>query len=383
VGPGSRPGPTARHRMSDRVRLGIVGAGVAAQAIHLPVLQRRPDLFQVTAVCDPSYAAREAVADRCGVGASRRHDQVEELLDAAGLDALLVLSSGSHGAVCRLATSAGLPVFCEKPLAYTTAEADALDTPSAGIALGYMKVYDPAVRRAAELLDGRTARSVEVLVLHPPAGAQLAHLRVVGSDDVSPRRRAELEQEEQRLLELALGPALPAARDLYRWRILGSIVHELAVVRVLAGKPVQWERVDAWPMDNLASLALDGVLEGGCRLSIRWHFLAEYPAYREEVRVHDERGTVQITFPSPYLTSPTATLTVVDRDLGRPRVSHVTSAASPFEEELVAFHRLVTMSEPTAAGIAEGRADIVTCQRALRVYCEANQLPVGGEALAA
>ena len=374
--------PRTHIRMRDCVRLGLVGAGVAAQAIHVPVLQRRPDLFHVTAVCDPSRAAREAVADRCGIDASRRHDRVEELLEAADVDALLVLSSGSHGGVCALAAEAGLPVFCEKPLAYTTAEADALDAASARIALGYMKVYDPAVRRAAELLADRTARSVEVVVLHPPAVAQLSHLQIVGGADVPNARRAELEAEEQQLLAQALGPAPAAARDLYRWRILGSIVHNLAVVRVLAGDPVRWDRVDAWPPDKLASVALDGILEGGARLSIRWHSLADYPSYEESIRVHDEHGTVEIMFPSPYLPSPAATLTVVERDGELSRTSRLMSAGSPFEEELVAFHRLVATGEPTAAGIAEGRSDIVSCQRALRTYCEANGLTIGGEALA-
>jgi myo-inositol 2-dehydrogenase / D-chiro-inositol 1-dehydrogenase len=370
--------------MTDCVRLGLVGAGVAAQALHLPVLQRRPDLFRPTAVCDPSPSAREAVAERCAVPVARRHERVEDLLAAADVDALLVLSSGSHGAICRLATAAGLPVFCEKPLAYTTAEADALDA-TAPVALGYMKIYDPAVRRAAELLADRTARSVEVLVLHPPAAAQLAHLRLSPADTgtAPPDYRAELEREEQRLLEQALGPAPAAARDLYRWKILGSVVHDLAVVRAVTGRPVRWDRVDVWPAGRLSSVALDGVLEGGCRLSIRWHLLEQYPAYLEQVSVHDDYGTVRITFPSPYLASPAATLTVVDHDGGSPRTARLTSTANPFEEELVAFHRLVTASEPTAAGIAEGRTDIVTCQRALRIYCEANRLPVGGEALAA
>ncbi len=369
--------------MSNQVRLGIVGAGVAAQAIHLPVLQRRPDLFHVTAVADPSPAAREAVAQRCEISPGGRHERVEELLAAGGVDALLVLSSGSHGAICGLVADAGLPVFCEKPLAYTLAEADALERASARVALGYMKVYDPAVRNAAELLAGRTARSVEVVVLHPSAAAQLSHLRLVRDEDVSPAQRAELEQQEQRLLEEALGPAPAEVRDLYRWKILGSIVHDLAVVRVLAGDPLGWESVDAWPEGELSSVAMDGLLDGGGRLSIRWHFLADYPAYREDVRVHDQHGTVQVTFPSPYLPNPAATLKVVDRDDRAPRTSRVTSTTSPFEEELAAFHRLVTADEPTAAGIREGRADIVTCQRALRVYCETNQLSVGGEALAA
>jgi hypothetical protein len=96
------------------------------------------------------------------------------------------------------------------------------------------------------------------------------------------------------------------------------------------------------------------------------------------VRVHDEWGSVAIVFPSPYLPSPAATLEVVEQG----RCWTATSTTSPFEEELVAFHRLVTEGEATAAGIAEGRADIVTCQRAAKLYCSSNGLAYGGEALA-
>jgi hypothetical protein len=74
---------------------------------------------------------------------------------------------------------------------------------------------------------------------------------------------------------------------------------------------------------------------------------------------------------------------VIERDGQRARTSRVASATSPFEEELVAFHRLVAAGEPTSAGLSEGRRDIVNCQRALRIYCERNGLQVGGEALAA
>jgi myo-inositol 2-dehydrogenase / D-chiro-inositol 1-dehydrogenase len=370
--------------MGERVRVGLVGAGIAAQAIHVPVLGRRPDLFSVTAVCDPSAAARDTVADRCGVGDDRRFARVEELLEAGGVDALLVLTSGSHGAICVGAAGAGLPVFCEKPLAYTIAEADNLERASSVLALGYMKVYDAAVRRAAELLDGRSPRSIEVVVLHPPPAAQLAHLTLVRPDDVPASVRANLEAEEQRLLEEALGAAPADAKDLYRRRILGSIVHDLAVVRVLAGNPVGWDQVDAWPPGELDSVALQGRLESGGRLSIRWHYLADYPVYREDLYVHDERGTVQVTFPSPYGLNPAATLAVVDHDGGgQSRRSQVTFRTSPFEEELTAFHRLVTEGRPTAAGIEEGRADIISCQRAVRLFCETSGLPVGAEALAA
>src|SRR5262249_54741904 len=127
--------------MSERVRLGLIGAGVAAQAIHLPVIHRRTDLFEVTGVCDPSPRARAAVADRCRIGSSGRHDRFEELLERGNVDAVLVLTSGSHGTICAQAARAGLPAFCEKPLAYTLAEADALTTIPSRLAVGYMKLY--------------------------------------------------------------------------------------------------------------------------------------------------------------------------------------------------------------------------------------------------
>ena len=366
--------------MSDRVRLGLVGAGVAAQAIHLPVLHRRPDLFEVTAVCDPSPAAREAVAGRCGVGSSGRRERVEDLLDGGNVDAVLVLTSGSHGQICAEAAAAGLPVFCEKPLAYTLSEADAL-TGAPSLAVGYMKLYDSAFRLALDLLDSAPPlRSVEVTVLHPSAAAQLRHLELVPSDDVPPDTQDVLEAETEQLLERALGPAPPIVKRLYAWELLGSVVHDLALVRVLAGDPIRCSYADAWPEDDPGSLAIDCLLPGDVRLSIRWHYLATYPAYTEEVRVHHESGSVQVVFPSPYLVAAPTVVHVVDEAGSHARTRRFESAGSSFEAELVAFHRLVTAGTPTAAGLAEGRADIVTCQRIIRRLAELRGLSVGGEA---
>jgi len=109
-----------------RVRLGVVGLGTAAQAVHLPLVTRRRDLFEVTAVCDLSAGLAERVTDRFGLGQASRHRSVEDLLDGDRVDALLLLTSGSHGAVAAAALGRGLPVLCEKPLAYTLAEAQVL-----------------------------------------------------------------------------------------------------------------------------------------------------------------------------------------------------------------------------------------------------------------
>lgn len=374
-----------------RVRLGVVGLGAVAQAVHLPLVTRRRDLFEVTAVCDLSAGLAERVTGRFGLGQASRHESVEGLLDGGRVDALLLLTSGSHGALAAAALGRGLPVLCEKPLAYTLAEADTLASlAGAGpprLQLGYMKLHDPAVRRAQRELAGNRAalRAVEVTVLHPSPAGQFAHAGVVGpGPDGVPAATAEEHLETASLQERALGPAPAELRRLYTEVALGSLVHDLAVVRVLAGDPERVEHADAWPPGHWPpSVAVDALLPGGVRLSVRWHYLDRYPAYREEVRLHHEEGSVVLAFPSPYLLHAPTVLTVTGRDGDAVRVCEHRSTVEAFEEQLAAFHRLVTEGAPPAAGVAEGRADILTCQRIVKRLAARRGIELGGEAAGA
>ena len=375
-----------------RVRLGVMGLGTVAQAVHLPLVTRRRDLFEVTAVCDLSAELAEQVTGRFGLGQASRHRSVEGLLDGGRVDALLLLTSGSHGAVAAAALGRGLPVLCEKPLAYTLAEADTLASlAGAGpprLQLGYMKLHDPAVRRALrELTGGQAAlRAVEVTVLHPSEAGQLAHAGVIepGPADVPPATVEMLRLETARLQECALGPAPAELRRLYTEVALGSLVHDLAVVRLLAGDPERVEHADAWPAGRWPpSVAVDALLSGGVRLTVRWHYLDRYPAYREEVRLYHEEGSVALAFPSPYLLHAPTVLTVTGRDGDAVRVCEHRSTVEAFEEQLAAFHRLVTEGAPPAAGVAEGRADILTCQRIVKRLAARRGIELGGEAAGA
>ena len=369
----------------SQVRLGVIGLGVVAQAVHLPLLRNRRDLFEVTAVCDLSAELTARVAERFGLGAAGRFRSAEELLDSGLVDAVLLLTSGSHGQVAGAALGRGLPTLCEKPLAYTLAEADSLERLSAKegtpLQLGYMKLYDPAVRRAnRELVATRPAlRAVEVTILHPSGSSQLAHLNLEPPPgDVPP---AALGRETSQLQEQALGREAPAElRELYTEVLLGSLVHDLAVVRLLAGELERVDHADLWPEGSWSSVAADGLLAGEVRVSLRWHYLDRYPAYREEVRLHHEQGSIALTFPSPFLLNAPTVLTVTDLDGDVARSREDRSTVEAFDQELVAFHRLVTDGQPAAAGIAEGRADIVTCQRILRRLAERRGVELAGEA---
>jgi predicted dehydrogenase len=376
-----------RGRADGRVRLGVIGLGTVAQAVHLPLLGRHRDRFQVTAVCDLSAELSAAVSERFGLGAAARCRSAAELLDGGLVDAVLILTSGSHGAVAAAALERGLAVLCEKPLAYTLAEADELAAVAgrtgARLQLGYMKLYDPAVRRAAAELasSGHRLRAVEVTVLHPSGASQLEHAGLAAPPgDVPAAATAALLEQTGRLRDQALGPAAGDLGRLYTEVLLGSVVHDLAVVRLLAGGVERVEHADAWPDGAAESVAVDAVCPGGVRLGLRWHYLDRYPAYREEVRVHHEQGSIELVFPSPYLLHAPSVLTVTERDGDAAQERSSRSTVEAFERELLAFHGLVTEGRPPAAGIAEGRADILTCQRIVRRLAAGQDVGLAGEA---
>ena len=55
--------------MTDRLKVGVVGAGVIAQVMHLNYLRELSDRFEIVALCDISA---ENAANRCRCWVSNR-----------------------------------------------------------------------------------------------------------------------------------------------------------------------------------------------------------------------------------------------------------------------------------------------------------------------
>ncbi|ACZ88612.1 Gfo/Idh/MocA family protein [Streptosporangium roseum] len=350
------------------VKVAIAGLGVAAQVIYLPLLARRRELFEVTAVCDLDPAQAESIGRQSG---ARWFADPAAMLDHGGFDALVVLTPGSHGALVAAALERGLAVLCEKPLAYSQAEARAPGD-TTRLMVGYMKQYDPAVRRAVALLAGRPVRHLDVTVLHPTGEAQLAFARVRPSRP-SPAALEPWLRADEEALDAALGAASAPIRSLYSGVVLGSLSHDLALMRTFGGPPAGVEHTAVW---DGPSLEVCGALERG-RYSLRWHYLPRHPAYRETVSVHHEDGTLELVFPSPYLMNAPTVLTSSSLD-GTTEVRTVhRDMSEAFERQLEAFHALVTEGTPPLTGLAGGLADIVTAQKIIKSVAGPS---IGGEA---
>jgi predicted dehydrogenase len=93
------------------LNIGLVGAGKMGIS-HLAILNAHPKVRSV-AVCESSGYVRSVLEKYCGL---RTYDSFAKLLDAAGLDAVVLATpSRMHARMVRDALDRGLHVFCEKP----------------------------------------------------------------------------------------------------------------------------------------------------------------------------------------------------------------------------------------------------------------------------
>ena len=101
---------------SSGVHLGLVGAGRIG-AMHARNLAALPGVGRLT-LADTDAALSQRLADQLGVG----HVQGLEQLLASGIEALVVAAATpAHPFLIMAGVDAGIPVFCEKPVASNVA----------------------------------------------------------------------------------------------------------------------------------------------------------------------------------------------------------------------------------------------------------------------
>jgi predicted dehydrogenase len=103
--------------MTERLRLGIAGAGAMVQLGHLPALRKIREI-DVVGICDNDLVKARALADRFGI--ADVYADLAELVEFGQLDALLVCTPNHlHESHVLSGLAAGLHVLAERPLALT------------------------------------------------------------------------------------------------------------------------------------------------------------------------------------------------------------------------------------------------------------------------
>jgi len=143
-----------RAYTSSMLRLGIAGCGWAGQR-HCEAAAD-DDRVAVTALAD---ADADTLADRAGEwGVEATFEDYAAMYERADLDAVVVaLPHHLHEDAVVEAARAGMDVLCEKPVARTVAEADAMldaaDRHGVALVVAESARYEPWVRRVEEAVD--------------------------------------------------------------------------------------------------------------------------------------------------------------------------------------------------------------------------------------
>ncbi|MFB7307631.1 Gfo/Idh/MocA family oxidoreductase [Streptomyces sp. NPDC056192] len=161
------------------MRIGLIGTGRIG-SFHAGVLARHPAVDTLV-VTDTDGARAAAVAARTGASAA---GSVAEVL-SAGVDAVVIASATStHAELIGAAARAGLPAFCEKPIALdpagTLSALREVERAGSVLQLGFMRRFDAGYAAARTAVRGgalgrlHTVRAVTSDPAPPPA-AYLPH----------------------------------------------------------------------------------------------------------------------------------------------------------------------------------------------------------------
>lgn len=104
-------------------KIGIIGCGKIAQVRHIPELHANPDA-QIVGYYNPTRSRAEEMAAKYG---GKVYDTVDALLADGEIDAVVIsLANVAHAEVSVKALESGKAVLCEKPMATTLAECEAM-----------------------------------------------------------------------------------------------------------------------------------------------------------------------------------------------------------------------------------------------------------------
>jgi len=365
---------STEHQPGRRLRVGLVGTGLIAQVMHLHYLTELADRFEIAAVCDIVAGNAEACAERYRIPAV--FTDWQDLLRHP-LDAVLVLTSGSHAPIAVAAAQAGLHVFTEKPMCFSAAEGREMVAAAeqAGVTLmvGYPKRYDPAFARFQQETAGLAgARLMRVTTFESPLRPYVRHYPLLTPAPLPATVAERLREDTDARIGTALGTATGLERYVYQMVLLDTLVHELNTILGVLGEPDRLDYV------SLAENTVTVLFRfGELPVALHWIDLPGIARYEMEFAVYAPDRRVSLSFPSPFLRNEPAVLEIEGGDSGSARswrTEETVCYESGFKRELAAFHESAVSGVAPVTSGRDGLRDIALCEAIIE--CHRRQAPV-------
>jgi predicted dehydrogenase len=207
-----------------RLRVGVLGAGQIAQAAHFESCSKARNA-DLSAICDVAedLCERMAVTHGCG----KTYADFDAMLADPEIDAVIVATADAfHVPASLRALAAGKHVLCEKPVATTVEDAEALAAAvhKSGrvLQVGHMKRFDPGIQAAKAFIDNEMG--------------ELVALKAWYCDSTHRYAMTDAVQPAIVISAKARKPPVNPKADLRRYFMLAHGCHLIDTARHLAGE---------------------------------------------------------------------------------------------------------------------------------------------------
>ena len=151
-------------QISSPCRIGIVGLGTAGRLL-IPAIRAHSGMT-LAAVADPAAAIAVEIGAREGVAAL---SDIESLVARPDVDAVYVATPTQlHAAHVRVAAAAGKHILCEKPMAASLAEAQAMiaaaDAAGVVLMIGHSRSFDAPFHHMRALIEAGEIGRVRMIL---------------------------------------------------------------------------------------------------------------------------------------------------------------------------------------------------------------------------
>lgn len=144
--------------MSRKIRYAVVGAGNIAQVAVLPAFANAKENSELVAVVSSDAEKRNALAKRHNLEHVGDYDELEAVLSRGKIDAVYIaVPNSSHRSFTERAARIGVHVLCEKPMAETVEDCEAMIAVcrqhDVRLMIAYRLHFDEANLRAVEIVQ--------------------------------------------------------------------------------------------------------------------------------------------------------------------------------------------------------------------------------------
>lgn len=117
----------SRASKQPKIRYAVVGLGYISQIAVLPAFAHATENSELTALVSSDPEKLKKLARKYCVAATYSYEQFAECVRSGQIDAVYIaLPNHMHRAYTETAADAGVHVLCEKPMAFTASECEAM-----------------------------------------------------------------------------------------------------------------------------------------------------------------------------------------------------------------------------------------------------------------